>query len=60
MHCGKLEEYSYPDKRKAPRTSKFNQERRIKERSIHLDKFVLSKIQLVNKLQIQNYINLLT
>jgi hypothetical protein len=60
MPCGKLEEYPYPDKRKAPRTTPFNQERSRKTRSVQVDKFVVSKLQLVNKVQIQNYINLLT
>jgi Zn-dependent M28 family amino/carboxypeptidase len=60
MHCGKLEEYPYPDKRKAPRTSTFNQERRMKTKTIQLDNFVLNKIQLVNTMKIQNYINSLT
>ena len=60
MPCGELEEYDYPDKRKAPRTSNFNQERSLKMRSVQLDEFVTSKIQLVNKVQIQSYINLLS
>ena len=60
MHCGKLEEYPYPDKRKAPRTSTFNQERRMKTKAIQLDNFVLKKIQLVNTMKIQNYIKSLT
>jgi hypothetical protein len=60
MPCGKLEEYPYPDKRKAPRTTPFNQERHMKARSVQLDKFVVSKVQLVDNAQIQNYINLLT
>ncbi|HEX5187086.1 MAG TPA: M28 family metallopeptidase, partial [Nitrososphaeraceae archaeon] len=64
--CGKLEEHSYleeypyPDKRKAARTTIFNQKRSIKAKSIQLDKFVLSKIQLVDSMQIQSYINFLT
>ena len=60
MPCGKLEEYPYPDKRKAPRSSMFNQERRMKTKTIQLDNFVLNKIQLVNTMKIQNYINSLT
>jgi hypothetical protein len=60
MPCGKLEEYPYPDKRKAPRTTSFNQEKRIKTKSVQLDKFIISKLQLVNNLQIQSYINSLT
>ena len=60
MPCGKLEEYPYPDKRKAPRTSTFNQERRMKTKTIQLDNFVLNKIQLVNTMKIKNYINSLT
>ena len=42
MHCGKLEEYPF-NKRKASRTSKFNQERSKKMKSVQLDKFVVSK-----------------
>jgi aminopeptidase-like protein len=68
MPCGKLgehsytnlEEYPYPDKRKAARSTIFGQERSAKAKSIQLDKFVVSKIQLVDIMQIQSYINFLT
>jgi hypothetical protein len=60
MSCGKLEKYPYPDKRKTVRTSEFEQQRRIKTRSILIDQFVLSKVQLIDINLIENYIHSLT
>jgi hypothetical protein len=58
MQDKNLEEYPIPDKRKTPKISLgFVNKRTAKTRSVLIDQFVSSQLELVNEANIQNYIN---
>src|SRR5687767_2048942 len=53
-----FEEYPLPDKRKLPQISQqFTNKRKIKTKSVLVDSYISSQINLINETNIQDYIN---
>jgi hypothetical protein len=53
-----VEEYPIPDKRKQPQISqRFASRRQIKTKSVLIDSYISSQIELINETNIQDYIN---